>query len=567
MSKSIQNLGTEIGKLFFGNNGGSSAAKTENSKGFSDCLSKLASRDNKPTAQKEKNDNIDVVGNKSDDCDNIEKSDNKPQMSSDNKKAENTDISNQEKDVLSVDDNKTEEIELNDNIQINFNEVPNVSAFDLVATSVDISVSDIPTEEIGVEPAETTVLVGEVAQDVQNLHISEEGAVSDFDFSRIVSENKTDKALNVNTVVTNAVDFLQSDSQYAKNDTSLDFSVVAESEGILVDAKTETVFAGNKLKSENVMLGDDLSEDIASVKISDNTLGVAKNEIEISTEPQNVQDVALDKDTEINSAENVGNAKKIAVNTKISDKVENDVKVEEIPKTPAEVKTEGISEINSSAQTENEAEDMNLGNFENSFNAETVSDKKETKLDSAVYDKVDFRTEVNLSNHATRGADAAEAVQTTIFRNTADMVGKMETKTMELMLTPENLGKIVIKMQSTSEGLNIKIIADNLDVNKGLEMRIFQIENTLKEQGVTLNNIEIEHSSVSDNTASGFMDMNNFERGFNEGFAQNQTSERRSRDEYIEYTEYAYDGIENADIENVDADIRIMGNYNVEFLA
>lgn len=570
LSKNIQNLGFEIGKLFFGNKAnGTSAGKTENSSEFSDCLSKLVSRDNKSTVQKEKSDASDVVGKKLVDDKNVDTSDDKTEINSFDKKVDNTDKADVQKESAEVDEAvDSEENDTADELTVSVNNAALFTVVDTQTENVDLSSGNAVEDMLGETVVQTVAKVGGDAYSAEENQGVSGITVSVIDASDVLSENEIADVADMNVQAENEINFSAEDEHYIQNTNVTEFSATLEGVKVLDDTKTDNVFVNKDANSDNVLLDDNLSRDVVSIDINDNTAVRVDIGSEISAKMQNVQTDVSNQITEAVAAAEISPEVKLS-GVKNTKTVEIDAKAEnaELSNTQLDVGEEQVYTEDVSEQTESELEDLDLGNSDNSFETEITAGKAEVKPNTAVLGRVDYRAEVDLSNTMTRNVNAAEAVQNTILHNSTDMVGNMGSKTMELVLNPENLGKIVIKMQSTSEGLNIKIIADNIDVNKGLEMRIFQIENTLKEQGVSLNNIEIEHSSVSDNTTSGFMDMNNFERGFNNSFSQNPTSERRSREEYIEYTEYAYDEMENADLASAEDEIRITGNYNVEFLA
>lgn len=81
---------------------------------------------------------------------------------------------------------------------------------------------------------------------------------------------------------------------------------------------------------------------------------------------------------------------------------------------------------------------------------------------------------------------------------------KPQNKEFEIQLKPESLGKIIIRMRSTGEGMNIKIYTSNQNVKDVLGGQLFQMENSIKEQGVQLNNIDIVFSDFANDLLNSF---------------------------------------------------------------
>ena len=105
----------------------------------------------------------------------------------------------------------------------------------------------------------------------------------------------------------------------------------------------------------------------------------------------------------------------------------------------------------------------------------------------------------------------------------AQISNKMQAKNINgqqritLQLTPESLGKITIELSKGKDGLQAKMLTDNVQVRDMLEKNVDGLKSTLASQGVTVNNVSVKVASASE-TASEF----DFGR---ENFNQQQTEQ------------------------------------------
>ncbi|MCX7715733.1 MAG: flagellar hook-length control protein FliK [Clostridia bacterium] len=88
------------------------------------------------------------------------------------------------------------------------------------------------------------------------------------------------------------------------------------------------------------------------------------------------------------------------------------------------------------------------------------------------------------------------AVEDAILKSSysADEFGNKE---MEIQLKPDNLGKILIKLQSAGGVMNIKIVATDPDVKDIIVSQVSQIETSIREQGISLREIDVAYSGDS----------------------------------------------------------------------
>lgn len=132
-----------------------------------------------------------------------------------------------------------------------------------------------------------------------------------------------------------------------------------------------------------------------------------------------------------------------------------------------------------------------------------------------------YNTDTNISTSQQLGRIMTAALKTDGFISTTQ-----QSKEMVLQLQPETLGKIIIKLQSVEDELNVKITATNEQVRQMLSSRLAQMGETIKEQGVNLANMQLEQSALHNNREQG--------GGTYNGNRQNQ-SDNKKDDEKTDY--------------------------------
>ena len=156
----------------------------------------------------------------------------------------------------------------------------------------------------------------------------------------------------------------------------------------------------------------------------------------------------------------------------------------------------------------------------------------------------------------------------------AQINNKMQAKNINgqqritLQLTPESLGKITIELSKGKDGLQAKMLTDNVQVRDMLEKNIDGLKSTLASQGVTVNNVSVKVASASE-TASEF----DFGReNFNQEQAQQDFAgtgerggERNSQYANERTPENAMNNEMLADMPTEDAELEIAMGEDVEF--
>lgn len=566
MNKNVNSLSFGIGKLFSSDNksGFMNSIKSDDSE-FSSCLSKLSQREEKNEFKKETISGNNIKSGKSD-----EKSLKSTAVSDDNMDIDNVSTVKDDKAVSTKKENPSNEVNFDDELNsdavvLAVSGITNTAAeSDKVLVDLAVNTENTLTSVDGVEEVnQSSDDIGLVQYITENADLVSENATKiqngsiNTDTIQNVSNGSIER-INQNTMLNDVIMNTDISSDLNLSKASADISVDNIDTNRIVDniknaGTSISDFSGSDNLTDGINIDDNIANDIVSVKINDDNAGLKSENV---------------------NAEGIENTVNVPLmNQKVTVKdSEKAVKVDETEEVLSEIKEDStelsgnVKNVDNNLQNGEETDTSDTAGFTDTLE-NNMNGLENSALNSVSHTSAEANSEVkvvNLHNTAMRNVNVAAAVQNTIIQNTSSMIGRMESKTMELMLNPEELGKIVIKMQSTSEGLNVKIIADNLDINKGLEMRMFQIENTLKAQGVTLNNIEIEHSSVSENSM-GFSQFQNSAYEF-EGSMQ-QNSNRGSQEKYIEHTEYSYAEGEDIGLDASSDNMWRMGNSNVEFLA
>lgn len=131
-------------------------------------------------------------------------------------------------------------------------------------------------------------------------------------------------------------------------------------------------------------------------------------------------------------------------------------------------------------------------------------DSTRNKTEQIPYQKFDFyvfhEKEVargDTANEITEKIDVlAEAVGSRIIKSAVftEQSGKQE---FEIQLKPNFLGKIIIKLEKGTDGFRVKILTSNLNVKEALTSQFPKMQETLKSQGIDLNNAELVYTGLA----------------------------------------------------------------------
>jgi flagellar hook-length control protein FliK len=108
-------------------------------------------------------------------------------------------------------------------------------------------------------------------------------------------------------------------------------------------------------------------------------------------------------------------------------------------------------------------------------------------------DSAGFKTSFNTAQIA-EPARMAEARVPEIIQQIAKQLEEMRSNgqtTLRLQLFPESMGRIDLKMTSTSQGIGVSIIADQSDTNQLLQRNLENLRQSLTQAGVQLNSLNV----------------------------------------------------------------------------
>ncbi len=152
-------------------------------------------------------------------------------------------------------------------------------------------------------------------------------------------------------------------------------------------------------------------------------------------------------------------------------------------------------------------------------------------------------------------SETAPVLNQMIERITGNLIQSQngEIKQMQIQLHPETLGNIVIKLESSQNGLSVKIIASNTEVRDMIAQSAVQMSDSIRAQGVNLLNINVSHPAEQHENFDG--------SSGNSAFYENQSEQRNNRqnnEKGADYREYMK-AAENEKIRRVLDSIRSFG--------
>lgn len=384
---------------------------------------------------------------------------------------------------------------------------------------------NVQTGEIEpVEPAAEDVQVVQTGADI-GLNISdyvpvEEYDVPNTDVQEISDEPNTDTVLPQNEQAVEADTYVQTKQTVQEAAAEELPSASAEQSDVSADAALELA---NIADNADVPIGD-----IVSVKYqtyNSTAVEAGKTAVEdiinsmfakvpeeeavqpeitaANTEEQTAAEVLTEptvQDAQLSVLEAA--AAKDTTAVKAEDKTVN-VQTENVPE---EISDAGDVEISvQSAQTDTAKENMSGGtqnnaedNKNNMMSADTSAGKN---IGSGIF-SVKQNTESFKIYDADTSRNTAAQVRTALLDAMTDRSfteSATATKQMVLQLNPESLGRIVIKLQSTGDGVSVKLVSVNSEVREMLSAQLSQLTASIKEQGVNITNVEVANSMLDNN--------------------------------------------------------------------
>lgn len=238
------------------------------------------------------------------------------------------------------------------------------------------------------------------------------------------------------------------------------------------------------------------------VVLANNAVNVDEN----TSTKQNTKEV-LDKTPITQDILNQTNAKVVSVETSNSNS--NDLLNKQNPEEHLMKMSLRVNDINSSVNVKPEEKAIGISpkagsTGDNSINLETQSMKMSPEVNNSI-DNLNINP--NVSNIADTPVQAnfvktLENVQSSKELSHSDLLSQINSKLdnlqteaqtkVNIILKPENLGKINLELINSKDGLIAKMTTDNQQVKEILDKNLEGLKNTLSNQGVNVNNVTVK---------------------------------------------------------------------------
>ncbi len=391
---------------------------------------------------------------------------------------------------------------------------------------------------------QSSVLDADKVEEIANSDKSEN--IDSEDQSNQESEQK--QVQQQSTVQVQISLFEQSVAQAINPDLQLNNQTELSSESKVLNDLSQ---ADSKIQAENI--------DTPEMQINIDNLADAPRETKVQQPIQNKSElntkVEIDINTnELNIKENLSNEQvAIEQNMEVSAddmpntiqiKVSNDVQVDSSRSKDNQIEINN-QQLNQSVISEIDAEVVNYNNnsssnFSNQQNASEQIVKLSIESLSSSSEPSDFTNIINHSNGQlaqdkiqvnTAPISAKELTKFDIMNQIAEKLPTLKagTEKVEIILKPENLGKVNVELESTRGVVNATLIAENKQVKELLEKNIDTLRNNLTAQGVNVNTVTVK---VEEPTKSAFnaFDFNQNNFGSDTTKHQNSFSETQNAD-------------------------------------
>lgn len=144
--------------------------------------------------------------------------------------------------------------------------------------------------------------------------------------------------------------------------------------------------------------------------------------------------------------------------------------------------------------------------------------------DLIINKNIDLGSKISLNN-ASQPQNISDTEILSQINNKLTLPKDNTMNKVNIILQPEQLGKVSVEIMQTKEGIVAKLVADTVQVKDLLDKSIESLKNTLASQGVNINNIsvKVEESSAAQNAGFGF-EQEQFNRE-----AANQSNQNQQR--------------------------------------
>lgn len=147
---------------------------------------------------------------------------------------------------------------------------------------------------------------------------------------------------------------------------------------------------------------------------------------------------------------------------------------------------------------------------------------------------------------------AGNTVQVTELREIANqiieqikVVVSQDHTSMELQLNPENLGKVNLSIQSKDGMMTAQFVVENELTKEAIESQMFTLKNTLEQQGIKVENIEVTVANYS------FEQSGQADTQKDHGQQGNTTSRKLTLEEAMQMNDLPQEDIDKVDITGI----------------
>lgn len=373
-----------------------------------------------------------------------------------------------------------------------------------VLNNADVNVSDVSSSAEEIKPTDLGMPVENV--DVKTEQTAEDTSPNQTQTQSYTPDENVEKFSNfISDMNINAKDIVS--VKYTA------YSNVANEQGktnvenllqkMFADVPQEEVQTADNAETVNVAETDSLVAKNVQSNFAVQTVGTAVNKIAAENTDVNVQ------------TENVQQVSEVQTDT-----------VQGMTQTEENTDNNGDNFAgNSSNDGQNNQElfaDKNISNNVHSYGVNQT----------AVFKMYDIDTAKNTSNQL-------NTILTSALTDKEFMENIQTTKQMVIQLNPENMGKIMVKLQAVGETMSVKIVSTNSEVRDMISSQLSQLTMALKEQGLNVTNVEVSQSALQNNRENP-----QNQQGQQQGQENHDKNEENRPNNYSSFREQIEDSLE-----------------------
>lgn len=280
----------------------------------------------------------------------------------------------------------------------------------------------------------------------------------------------------------------------------------------------------------------------SSVNLATDSLPNINNKPEESNTAENIESVKNSILTELLDTSNTGIEE---VDSSLQIKVANNIAIDKnTEKEPRDLKETSpllqtmLNELDAEVTSSSQNTGSNLFNQQNaSEQVVKLSIEPLTKTEGSDFSNVinqdGLKTNLDKPQLNTLQSPVKELNKTDIMNQITDKVSVVKAgsnEKIEIILKPENLGKVNVEIQSIKGVISATLIAENKQVKELLEKNIETLRNNLSSQGLNLNNLSVK---VEEPNKSAFNNFNFGQGQFDaETNSQHQNPQKAYKSDY-----------------------------------